>query len=301
MIRWLTALLVLAVPAQAEFVLQLPLGAVETYNKVETTLPALVPISPAEDGTVPRTRAPDTIRRTVWRMGGEQTLQTVTRTVLRQLETSGYAVVLNCVATACGGFDFRFGIDVVPEPEMFVDLRRFRFVTAKQSVSDNPGYVTFLISRSPVAVFVQLTEYAPDASRAPDVPLEIATTEVAEAAPDPGLVSIVLEGVEFEAGSTKIATDADNAIARLAEKLQAEPDLKVLLVGHSDMSGSLAGNVKVSRARAEAVRQRLIQDHGIAAGRLSSHGVGFLAPRASNETQEGRLKNRRVEAVFQLQ
>ena len=64
-------------------------------------------------------------------------------------------------------------------------------------------------------------------------------------------------------------------------------------------SASLDLNAKLSQARAEAVMQSLVSQHGIAAARLAARGVGPLAPVASNDTEEGRARNRRVELVKQ--
>jgi OOP family OmpA-OmpF porin len=61
--------------------------------------------------------------------------------------------------------------------------------------------------------------------------------------------------------------------------------------------GTLDSNIALSQARAEAVRMRLIEDHGVAPERVEAHGIGFLAPRAPNRTETGRDLNRRVEAV----
>ena len=72
----------------------------------------------------------------------------------------------------------------------------------------------------------------------------------------------------------------------------------VLLVGHSDMTGSLRGNMTLSERRAKTVMWILVSEHGISKKRLTAHGVGFLAPRASNETDAGKEKNRRIEAVL---
>ncbi|MDG1997758.1 MAG: OmpA family protein [Amylibacter sp.] len=215
-------------------------------------------------------------------MGNEQTITKIGEDISVQLEHSGYKEILSCVTKECGGYDFRFAIDVVDEPMMRVNLRDYRFITAKQTVNINPAYVTFLLSNSPVSAYVQMTEYHPA-----DVPLKVI-----------GEASTVLEGLTFEAGSTSLGTDPKGALAALAKKLKTEKNLHVFLVGHSDMSGSLEGNTKISQRRAESVRIALINDHGIAPGRLEAHGVGFLSPRATNETEAGAQKNRRVEIVF---
>ena len=68
-------------------------------------------------------------------------------------------------------------------------------------------------------------------------------------------------------------------------------------MGHSDSSGSIEGNITVSKQRAEAVRQLLVKDYGIAASRLGAEGIGPLAPRAPHGPEESVSLNRRVEAL----
>ncbi len=70
-------------------------------------------------------------------------------------------------------------------------------------------------------------------------------------------------------------------------------------MGHTDNVGDVDSNIKLSKDRGEAVLQALTRDHGIAAARLKSYGCGQFAPVASNDTEEGRAKNRRVELVKQ--
>ncbi len=71
------------------------------------------------------------------------------------------------------------------------------------------------------------------------------------------------------------------------------------MVGHTANVGNLASNMTLSKQRAEAVVNALVNDHRIAAARLIANGVGPLAPVASNAAEEGRAKNRRVELVAQ--
>ncbi len=294
--------LALTVPSfgAAEFVLQLPLGAKATYSAIEETLPARVPVAPFEDGVLPTEATPINIRRTVWSMSGTQSVTEVRAGIAEQLERSGYEEILSCIARGCGGFDFRFAIDVVDEPMMRVDLRNFHFITAKQTVLENPAYVTFLLSKSPTSIYVQMTEYRPTADGGAVVETVDTSTPVVAGQPlqISSEVSVVLEGLSFPAGSTELGDDPNGTLPALAEKMKSDEGLKVLLVGHSDMSGSIEGNITISRKRAESVRAALINEHGISADRLEAHGVGFLVPRASNDTEEGAQKNRRVEAVF---
>jgi outer membrane protein OmpA-like peptidoglycan-associated protein len=79
--------------------------------------------------------------------------------------------------------------------------------------------------------------------------------------------------------------------------LKSNPALKVGIVGHTDMVGDAAMNIKLSMARAQSVINELVSKHGIAAARLVAFGAGPWAPLATNKTDEGRAKNRRVELV----
>ena len=68
-------------------------------------------------------------------------------------------------------------------------------------------------------------------------------------------------------------------------------------MGHTDMVGDATSNMKLSQARAQSVITALVSKHGIAAARLVAFGAGPWAPVASNKTDDGRAKNRRVELV----
>ena len=106
-------------------------------------------------------------------------------------------------------------------------------------------------------------------------------------------------GINFDTGKSTIKPESAQAIEEIAKLLKADPGLKIHVVGHTDNVGGRDANIKLSQERAEAVLQALVRDHGIAAARLSSYGCGPFAPVASNDTEEGRAKNRRVELVKQ--
>ncbi len=106
-------------------------------------------------------------------------------------------------------------------------------------------------------------------------------------------------GIYFDTGKSTIKPESAHAIEEIAKLLKGDPGLKVHVVGHTDNVGSRDANIKLSQERGEAVLQALVRDHGIATARLSSYGCGPFAPVASNDTEEGRAKNRRVELVKQ--
>ncbi|MCS6961025.1 MAG: DUF4892 domain-containing protein [Deltaproteobacteria bacterium] len=106
---------------------------------------------------------------------------------------------------------------------------------------------------------------------------------------------VVIYGIHFDFDSSKIKPESNPQLDEIAKALAA--DQKVyLVVGHTDNQGQLDYNQRLSEARANAVVEALVQ-RGIQRDRLIPVGVGMSAPVASNETEEGRAKNRRVELV----
>lgn len=103
-----------------------------------------------------------------------------------------------------------------------------------------------------------------------------------------------LYGVNFDFDKATLRADADPALNQLLGVLRDEPKMSVEIGGHTDNVGKPDYNMKLSDARAAAVRQWLIA-HGIAANRLTSHGYGDTVPLVPNSSDEDRARNRRVE------
>jgi OOP family OmpA-OmpF porin len=103
-----------------------------------------------------------------------------------------------------------------------------------------------------------------------------------------------LQGVTFEFDSADLTAEGRSILDRGAAMLEGNPGTRVEIVGHTDSRGSDEYNQGLSDRRAESVRAYL-ESKGIAANRLSASGRGESAPIASNDTDEGRAQNRRVE------
>jgi OOP family OmpA-OmpF porin len=108
---------------------------------------------------------------------------------------------------------------------------------------------------------------------------------------------VALYGIYFDTDQATIKPESRPALQEIAKLLKQEPNLALHVVGHTDNVGGFAHNLDLSRRRADAVKAALTKEFGIAAGRLTPNGVANLAPVASNATEEGRAKNRRVELV----
>ncbi len=103
-----------------------------------------------------------------------------------------------------------------------------------------------------------------------------------------------LEGVTFEFNKARLRPDAQTILTWVVGIMQKYPDMQVELAGYTDSIGGVAYNQKLSERRAVAVKEYLVEK-GIDAGRIQAKGYGKENPVASNDTDEGRERNRRVE------
>ena len=113
----------------------------------------------------------------------------------------------------------------------------------------------------------------------------------------PTLVTITLE-VEFDTNKAIVKDEYRNEIKKVADFMKTYPNTTAVIEGHTDNVDTAEYNKKLSDERANSVRQYLINNFGIKASRLSAVGYGLTRPIASNSTEEGRQKNRRVQAVI---
>ena len=222
--------------------------------------------------------------------------------VERQLGSQGFLPILKCTDSICGGFDFLRCMMPPPPPEMFVDLGNFRFLAALRNESSGPVMAMAMVSRTSSRVYLEFREARPSGQIVfedlPEAPVGLVDR------PMPFLESLtvngyaVLEDLVFTSGSPELGDAANDVLTELADYLKNRPIMSAILVGHTDADGTLENNIDLSKRRAEAVYRHLVEDLGVAAGQLTTEGVGFLSPRAENRSDEGRIRNRRVEVVI---
>ncbi len=110
---------------------------------------------------------------------------------------------------------------------------------------------------------------------------------------------IAVYDILFDTGKSDIKPESAATLKEIATLMTQNPSLKLHVVGHTDNVGTVPANMKLSQARATAVVTALTTTHGVAAARLSAFGAGPYAPVASNSSDDGKAKNRRVELVEQ--
>jgi len=285
--------------------LSLPAGAEQSFGTVQSPGAYALPTGPWADGDVPVKRVEGRVEVTAWHIpGAAETSFQLARPFREALVDAGYRILLDCKARACGGFDFRFATIVLPAPEMFVDLTSYHFISAH---SESEGAVSILTSRDRQQGYIQIIRAGGGTGDAP-----LAGAEPRRAFPSPDVEGdaddvatvleaqghVILRDLDFGSGSTNLGSGRIASLDALASYLDANPNRRILFVGHTDATGSLEANQDVSLARAQAAVAYLRERHGIAGDRISGAGAGYLAPVATNLTPDGREANRRVEAVL---
>jgi OOP family OmpA-OmpF porin len=292
--------------------LDMPANAVMQAETVAPQTSYDMPIGAWAAGTVPKMRTEGDVRRQAWRINaaGLTTLQILTPLRV-QLVAEGFDILFECDTVDCGGFDFRFGSEVLGPPDMQINLGDFRYLSATRTGNDGtPETVSLWVSRTARAGYVQVT-------RTGAGPVELATSGstalrpiLAPSLPAPpeGQVDfatrleteghVVLSDLAFDSGSAQLAPGPYASLTTLAEYLASQPARRVALVGHTDSSGSLENNIALSKQRAGSVLERLVSDYGVNRQQLDAAGMGYLAPIAANITPEGREENRRVEVIL---
>ncbi len=222
------------------------------------------------------------------------------------LKDAGFQTLYACDLAACDNLSFH------------------KFTSADGVVSGNRAQEHFVSARlaggeGTVYVQVYVTEnlnWPPEgqaAGRRVDKGLSVVQLEVSEVkSMDSGLVTVnadamkkaiaetgrvALYGLFFDTGKADMKPESKPALDEIIKLLNGEPTMRLLVVGHTDTVGSPQSNQELSLRRAQSVVDTLVKGRGIDAGRLQAAGVGFASPIATNRTEQGRARNRRVELV----
>jgi OmpA-OmpF porin, OOP family len=173
------------------------------------------------------------------------------------------------------------------------------------SVYESRGTDTFMkLSKDGKEIWVYVSSYRGDQIKIEIIEKEAMKQEIVSDAKfmvdsisSSGHVAIY--GIYFDIDKADIKPESEPTLAEMGKLLKTNPTLKVLIVGHTDSAGTFEHNMKLSQDRAASVVNALVSKHGIPIARLKGVGAGSIAPVASNKTEEGRAKNRRVELVEQ--
>lgn len=232
----------------------------------------------------------------------EHTTLEVMRAYEESLQANGFEILYECDDAACGGRDFNHA--VVPYDLTFSENHEDQRYIAAYKSRPEKGDVHVAIytvkaysiggdRKNRVYTQVDVIEEKPRETKV----IVVKADEMADRIDTEGKVA--LYGIYFDTDSAAIKADSKPTLDEIGKLLKKNKDMKLLVVGHTDNQGSFNYNIDLSKRRATAVTDALVNDYGISSDRLKPWGVGYTAPVATNTTEAGRSKNRRVELVKQ--
>jgi outer membrane protein OmpA-like peptidoglycan-associated protein len=255
-----------------------------------------LPLGPAKDNAIAKSQHLEgKWTRIIYDAPQGRSLLEVYRNYEGALQRAGFQILFACANQACGESS---------------EVKLNPAVEDRWAPYDWPNrHLSAKLARSAGDVYVSL--HALNVSNnLPEVTLHIIEVKPMEA----GLVTVnaaalasditqtghaAVYGIYFDTGKAEVKPESDAALEEIAKLLQQDPHLKLYVVGHTDNVGTLANNMDLSKRRADAVVKVLTTKYKVVAARLSAQGDGPTAPVASNDSEDGRAKNRRVELVKQ--
>ncbi|ABA05075.1 OmpA/MotB [Nitrobacter winogradskyi Nb-255] len=225
----------------------------------------------------------------------------VFRNYEQALKKAGFETMFSCERETCGGRNFSLAIAGDPLYMLFGDQQADqRYVAARLKRAEGDVYASLYVImhrsgggplKDRALALLEITEAKPMEERMVVVESSAMQRDIASQG------RVAIHGILFDFDKDTMRSDSKPQLDEIAKLLKAQPELKVLIVGHTDSKGALDYNRDLSYRRARSIVESLSREHGVAAARLTPLGVGMAAPMATNRTEEGRALNRRVELV----
>lgn len=226
----------------------------------------------------------------------ERTALEVFRNYETALKEAGFETLFSCKSKECGDYHFRRAMGGY----IWLTSAEQRYMAAKLPREDGDIYVSLYVTPSGtgggpdhkrILTQLHLIEVEPMEQGMVTVDADAMAKGIGEEG------RIALYGILFDVDKATIKPDSKPTLQQILTLLTDNPEMKLVIVGHTDSQGDLDYNMDLSTRRAKAVETTLVSEYGVAKNRLSAWGVGYLSPVASNRHEAGREKNRRVELV----
>lgn len=201
------------------------------------------------------------------------------------LKAAGFTTLYTCKGEQCGSQLGYRALGYIPNGD------EARYLAAKLARPEGDVYVALHVQ--PLETRFVVVESKPMATGMVKISADALSKDIGSTG------HAAVYDILFDTGKAEIKPESATALAEIAKMLAQTPALTVHVVGHTDNVGPLAQNLDLSKRRAQSVVTALTTTYKVAAARLRADGVGPLAPVASNDTEQGRARNRRVELVKQ--
>jgi len=258
----------------------LPLGPVDVENTITKNQPL--------EGK---------ITRIVYVAPAGRTVLEVFRNYQDALKKGGFETLFTCGPQGCGSTVANAYANSGDNLDYWGPQHGIHYISAKLGRPEGDVYVSLLVddqgpdSRTNAELYV--IEVKPMESG-------LITVDAASLANDINRTGhAAVYGIYFDTGKADVKPESDATMSEIAKLLQGDSTLKLYVVGHTDNQGALDLNMDLSLRRAEAVLSALTTKYAVPASRLKAYGCGPYSPVASNDNEDGRAKNRRVELVKQ--
>lgn len=225
----------------------------------------------------------------------------VARNYEAALSQGGFSVIFTCAQANCGGRNFNHAVSPRNYYLGFGEYHANQeYTLARLDRPEGDVYASVYVvlnkaggggDRNRSLVQLDVLELKPMENRMVTLNAEELDTDLKTE----GRVAVY--GIVFDTDKDTIRPDVKPQLDEIAKLMKSNLSLEVLVVGHTDSQGSLEYNRDLSMRRARSIVKALAEEYGIKASRMTPEGVGMASPVASNRTEEGRAKNRRVELV----
>lgn len=231
---------------------------------------------------------------------GRSSLEVLTNYELA-LKSKGFTTVFSCADKACLSGNLRdvYLLGQLLDPSNGLSTAYFdhgRYLVAKLERPEGHVYISVITGedKNETVAFLRVLEAK---SMQTDNITFVKADEMSAGLEKTG--SVNLYGIQFDFDNDVLKPESKPTLDEIGKLLQAKPALHLKIVGHTDNKGTDAYNLDLSSRRAANVAAALVGGYGVDPARLTSEGAGLSRPIASNDTDDGRAKNRRVELVAQ--
>ncbi len=242
------------------------------------------------------------ITRIQYSSQAEHSVYEIYKSYEEALKTAGFEILLKLDKTNCalnlseslyvGEFD---GLNALPAGQSIkpdFNEGEFAYLSAKKKIDDMDVYVVVYVTKRsfPLITFDAVEVKSMDKGL-------VSVNDLEKGIAAKGHIAVY--DIHFESGKSDIMPESAEALKNVADYLNNHTNTKYMVVGHTDNVGDFNSNLELSKSRADAVVNELVTKYRVKTEQLKAYGDGSTAPVASNSTDEGKAKNRRVEIVEQ--